>query len=225
MSKETTKIVGAILFALLVVLAIRLIGNGLFETKETAPEAQQAKEAAPAPTEAAAPAEKPMEEAAAPAAEKPAAKPREEAAGPAAEKPAEKPMEEAAAPAPEAAPAPAAEAAPTETAAAEAGDAAAGEKVFKAHLCFGCHRLKPGENAVGPSLGDVYGRKAGTEAGYSYSDALKNSGIVWDAKTLDEWVQGPKKMVDGTKMVLVKPVTDAKDRADLIAFLKENSKQ
>jgi cytochrome c2 len=223
MSKETTKIVGAILFALLVVLSIRLIGNGLFETKETAPPAEQAKEEAPAPTEAA-PAEKPLEEAAAPA-----EKPAEEAAAPApeaapAEKPAEKPME-AAAPAPEAAPAPAAKEAPTETAAAEAGDAAGGEKVFKAHLCFGCHRLQPGENAVGPSLGDVYGRKAGTEAGYSYSDALKNSGIVWDAKTLDEWVQDPKKMVAGTKMVLVKPVTDAKDRADLIAFLKEHSKQ
>ena len=102
---------------------------------------------------------------------------------------------------------------------------AAGWKVFKRQVGFGSHGRKRGENAVGTRVGDVYGRKAGTEAGYSYSDALKNSGIVWDAKTLDEWVQGPKKMVDGTKMVLVKPVTDAKDRADLIAFLKENSKQ
>jgi cytochrome c2 len=202
-SKEATKIVGAILFAILVVTAIRLIGNGLFERKEMAPPPEQAEEAAPAPavpTEAAAPAEKP----------------------------AEKPPEEAAAPAPEAAPAPAAEEAapapaPTEVAAPGAGDPAAGEKVFKAHLCFGCHRLEPGQNAAGPSLAGVYGKKAGTVPGFAYSDALKNSGIVWNDETLNRWVEGPKAVVEGTKMVLAKPVTDAKDRADLIAFLKTHS--
>src|SRR5258708_11148462 len=58
------------------------------------------------------------------------------------------------------------------------GDAAAGEKVF-AH-CAPCHSTKPGENKVGPSLAGVFGRKAGTEPGFSYSPAVKGQEITWD---------------------------------------------
>jgi cytochrome c len=103
------------------------------------------------------------------------------------------------------------------------GDAAAGEKVFKAHLCFGCHRFEAGKNGAGPSLHGVFDRKAGEAPGFAYSDALKNSGIVWNEENLEKWVQGPKEMVAGTKMVLVKPVTDKKDRDDLIAYIKKAS--
>jgi len=104
-----------------------------------------------------------------------------------------------------------------------AGDAAAGAKVFKAHLCFACHKFEAGKNGVGPSLHGVFGRKAGEAPGYSYSDGLKNSGIVWTPENLDKWVQGPQKLVKGTKMMLAKPVTDAKDRENLIAYLQEES--
>ncbi len=60
------------------------------------------------------------------------------------------------------------------------GDAAAGEKVF-AH-CAPCHSTKPGENKLGPSLAGVFGRKAGTEPGFSYSSALKGQNITWGSR-------------------------------------------
>jgi cytochrome c len=96
------------------------------------------------------------------------------------------------------------------------GDAAAGEKVF-AH-CAPCHSIKPGENKVGPSLAGVFGRKAGTEAGFSYSAALKGQDITWDEASVNEWLQGPGKFVKGTKMIYSVP--DEKDRQDVIAYLK-----
>ncbi len=65
------------------------------------------------------------------------------------------------------------------TASAE-GDAAAGEKVF-VH-CAPCHSTKPGENKLGPSLAGVFGRKAGTEPGFSYSSALKGQNITWGSR-------------------------------------------
>ena len=104
------------------------------------------------------------------------------------------------------------------------GDAAAGEKVFKAHLCFACHRFEAGKNGAGPSLHGVFGRKAGEAPGFAYSDGLKNSGIVWTKENLEKWVEGPKNMVAGTKMVLVKPVTDEKDRENLVAYIEKASK-
>lgn len=96
------------------------------------------------------------------------------------------------------------------------GEAAAGEKTF-AH-CAPCHSAKPGENKVGPSLGGVFGRKIGTEPGYSYSSAMKGANVTWDEKTLDDYLQGPSKFVRGTKMVYSVP--NEKDRQDVIAYLK-----
>ena len=96
------------------------------------------------------------------------------------------------------------------------GDAAAGEKVF-VH-CAPCHSTKPGENKLGPSLAGVFGRKAGTEPGFSYSSALKGQDITWDETSLNEWLQGPGKFVKGTKMIYSVP--EEKDRQDVIAYLK-----
>lgn len=96
------------------------------------------------------------------------------------------------------------------------GDAAAGEKVF-AH-CAPCHSTKPGENKFGPSLAGVFGRKGGTEPGYTYSSALKGQNVTWDEANLDGWLQGPGKFVRGTKMIYSVP--DEKDRQDVIAYLK-----
>jgi cytochrome c len=100
------------------------------------------------------------------------------------------------------------------------GDAAAGEKIF-AH-CAPCHSTKPGEKRFGPSLAGVFGRKIGTEPGYSYSSAMKEANFTWDEKTLDEYLQGPGKFIQGTKMVYSVP--NAKDRQDIIAYLKTLSK-
>ena len=104
-----------------------------------------------------------------------------------------------------------------------AGDAAAGEKVFKSHLCFACHKFEAGKNGVGPSLHGVFCNKAGSAPGYEYSDGLKASGIVWTPENLDKWVQGPQAVVKDAKMMLAKPVSDPKEREDLIAYIQQES--
>ena len=100
---------------------------------------------------------------------------------------------------------------------AYAGDAAAGEKVFKKY-CAACHTTDEGKNRVGPSLFGVVGRHSGTVAGFAYSDANKNSGIVWTEDKLDPYLADPKGVVPGTKMTFA-GIKDATERADVIAFL------
>jgi len=81
-----------------------------------------------------------------------------------------------------------------------AGDAAAGEKVFA--KCKACHQVGEGaKNAVAPELNGIDGRKAGTAEGYNYSEAMKGSGITWDAASFKEFIKNPKAKVPGTKMI------------------------
>ena len=76
-------------------------------------------------------------------------------------------------------------------AAAQSGEAAKGQRVFNTQ-CKSCHTVeKDGAQATGPNLHGLFGRKAGTNAGYAYSDAMKNSGIVWDDATLAEYTRDP----------------------------------
>jgi cytochrome c len=96
------------------------------------------------------------------------------------------------------------------------GDPAAGQKAFV--QCVGCHSVAPGENKVGPSLAGIYGRAAGALPDYSYSPALKSSGLTWDEATLDKFLAAPTKVVPGTKMVT--GVINPAIRANLIAYLK-----
>jgi cytochrome c len=100
-------------------------------------------------------------------------------------------------------------------AAAMAADAEAGKTVF--NKCKACHQAD--KNAVGPHLGGVVGRKAASVADYTYSEALKASGITWDEASLDKWLQGPSKDVPGTKMIFA-GVKDDTDRANVIEYLK-----
>ena len=103
--------------------------------------------------------------------------------------------------------------------AASAQDPAEGEKVFA--TCKACHQIGEGaKNAIGPELNGVVGRKAGSVAGYSYSDANKNSGITWDKSNLTEYLKDPKVKVPGTKMLFA-GIKDEKKVQDLIAFLKQ----
>lgn len=101
------------------------------------------------------------------------------------------------------------------------GDAAAGEKVFAA--CRTCHVFDEGVNRVGPSLYKVVGRKSGSVAGFSYSEANKNSGVTWTADVLFEYLEDPKGFMPGTKMAFP-GVKDAQKRADLVAYLEAQSK-
>ncbi len=103
------------------------------------------------------------------------------------------------------------------------GDAAHGEQVFK--QCKVCHAIGPGAKAgVGPAQNGVYGSKAASRPGYNYSPAMKEAGekgIVWDDATLDKYLENPKAMVPGTKMVFP-GLKSEKDRQDVIAYLKAN---
>ena len=105
-------------------------------------------------------------------------------------------------------------------AAAQSGDATRGQRVFN-QQCRACHTLdKGGAQTAGPNLNGVFGRKAGTAAGYEFSDAMKASGIVWDDTTMAEYNRDPKGKVPGTKMVF-NGVKNAGQLADLVAYLKQ----
>ena len=82
--------------------------------------------------------------------------------------------------------------------------------------CEGCHTID--DNSVGPRHRGIVGRKAGAEPGYAYSAALKNSGIIWTEANIDQWLQGPSKMVPGVRMAFSD--ADANERQAIIAYLK-----
>lgn len=101
-----------------------------------------------------------------------------------------------------------------------AQDAAAGKTVFK--KCMACHAADSTTNKVGPHLGGLIGRKAGTVEGFNYSQAMKDAGaggLVWDEATLADYLVAPKAKVPGTKMAfagLKKP----EEITNIIAYLK-----
>ena len=91
----------------------------------------------------------------------------------------------------------------------------AGEALFR-QRCAVCHRTDSA-GAQGPGLGGVVGRKAASGSRFGYSNALRSSGIVWNAATLDAFLAAPAKLVPGTTMVVAIP--GVTDRRDLIAYL------
>jgi cytochrome c len=99
------------------------------------------------------------------------------------------------------------------------GNSTRGQRVFGA--CAMCHSLQPDQNMTGPSLANLWNRKAGTVASFTrYSAALKSSNIVWNDKTLDNWLTDPQHLVPGNEMTFA-GIKDPRQRADLLAFLKE----
>ena len=103
--------------------------------------------------------------------------------------------------------------------AAVAGDIAAGEKTFK--KCIACHNIGAGARpSIGPIQNGLKGRKSETMPGYNYSDANKNSGIVWDDGTFKEYIKDPRAKIPGTKMVFP-GIKDEKDAGDLWSFLEQ----
>jgi len=98
-------------------------------------------------------------------------------------------------------------------------DAAHGAEVAK--KCGLCHNFdKGGPNMIGPNLYGVLGRKVASHEGYDYSDALKAKGGNWDYESINKMITNPGEYVPGTKMAIFPGLPDAKDRADVLAFLR-----
>jgi len=103
--------------------------------------------------------------------------------------------------------------------AAVAQDVQKGENSFK--KCLVCHAIGPGaKNKIGPELNGLDGRKAGTAPDYNYSDANKDSGIVWDDATFKEYIKDPRAKISGTKMTFP-GIKNEQEINDLWAYLKQ----
>lgn len=105
------------------------------------------------------------------------------------------------------------------SATARAADVAAGKAIFE-KTCANCHSTEAGVNKVGPTLFDIVGRPVASVHGYDYSKkmrAIGKEGKVWDDKRLDTYLTNPRQVLHGVKMFFAVP--DAKDRADVIAYL------
>jgi cytochrome c len=87
--------------------------------------------------------------------------------------------------------------------------------------CLPCHAVGPGaENKVGPELNGLDGRHAGTAANFNYSDANKNSGIVWNETPFKDYIRNPQAKIPGTKMVFA-GITSPQEVDDLWAYIKQ----
>jgi cytochrome c len=85
--------------------------------------------------------------------------------------------------------------------------------------CKACHSVEPGTNGIGPTLAGIWGDRAGVVPGFEFSDAMKNSGLVWNQATLDRYLTDPRGVVPGTKMAYG-GLKDAAQRQAVINYLK-----
>ena len=98
-------------------------------------------------------------------------------------------------------------------------DLAAGEQSFK--KCLPCHAVGEGAaNKVGPQLNGLDGKKAGTTPDYSYSEANKNSGLVWSEAVFKEYIKNPMGQMQGTKMAFP-GIKNETEIGNLWAYLKQ----
>jgi cytochrome c len=103
---------------------------------------------------------------------------------------------------------------------AQSGDATRGERLFN-QQCKACHTVeKGGRNGIGPNLFGMFGSKAGAVQGFSFSEAMQKSGIVWDDKTMAEYLKDPKTRVPDGKMVYAGLKQQAQ-LDDMIAYLRK----
>ena len=101
---------------------------------------------------------------------------------------------------------------------ADNGDPQRGQELFQKR-CTSCHNLDTEKE--GPRLRGVFGRKSASIQSFSYSDALKNAHIVWDADSLEKWLTDTDKFIPDNDMNI--SLKKADERADIIAYLKQLS--
>ncbi len=100
-----------------------------------------------------------------------------------------------------------------------AQDVAKGEQSFK--KCLPCHSIgEDAQNKIGPELNGLDGRKAGSVPDFNYSDANKNSGIVWNEENFKEYIKDPKAKVPGTKMIFA-GIKNPDEINNLWAYIKQ----
>ena len=100
--------------------------------------------------------------------------------------------------------------------AATSKEAERGRDIFEKR-CTGCHALD--KIKVGPPLRAVFGRGAGKDAQFAYSEELKRSGVTWNEATLDRWLTDTDSVVPGNDMAF--RLNDAGDRAAIVAYLRQ----
>ena len=103
------------------------------------------------------------------------------------------------------------------TSVAYADNKVSGEKVFK--RCVACHSFT--KTKIGPPLGNIFDKKAGSVIGFKYSKPMKNSDIIWNDCTLDKFLKKPRKHMKGTKMMF-SGLKKKSHREAVIKYLKEN---
>jgi cytochrome c len=100
-----------------------------------------------------------------------------------------------------------------------AQDVEKGANSFK--KCVACHAIGPGaQNKVGPVLNGLDGRKSGSVPDFNYSDANKNSGIVWNEQNFEDYIKDPKAKVPNTKMIFP-GIKNEQEAKDLWAYIKQ----
>jgi cytochrome c2 len=98
-------------------------------------------------------------------------------------------------------------------------DAERGKIIYR--KCIHCHTIAPnGKHRIGPNLFGIFGRKAGSLAGFDFSEAWKRADFVWTERTLDRYLIAPRKMIPNNRMPF-DGISLGQDRADLIAYLKQ----
>ena len=102
--------------------------------------------------------------------------------------------------------------------AASAPDPERGREAFE-QRCTGCHALDKAK--IGPPLRGVYGRAAGKDPQFTYSDAVKNASVTWDESTLDRWLNDTESVIPDNDMTF--RLNDPVDRANIIAYLRQLS--
>jgi cytochrome c len=103
---------------------------------------------------------------------------------------------------------------PELTAAAESGQVAFNNR------CRTCHSVREGDNRLGPSLHNIFGAKAGSTGFATYSQALRDSGVVWNEDTLNKFITNPDALIPGNNMKPYPGITDETERKQIVDYLK-----